>query len=190
MPLCGNSIATDRWFIARDMPELDDWLHYRMIDVSSVKELARRWYPRAYFACPDKHGGHRALADIIGSASSELRYYRETVFVPQPGPGLGDRAGGRRAVRQPAARHAEPRKRQPDDLQARLSAALIRYRYTSFSLPVKRAMVGVAQLAEHQVVVLGVVGSSPITHPKYVQFRRSRLRGRGLLFVCPISGAD
>ena len=85
VPLCGNSIATDRWFIARDMPELDNWLHYRMIDVSSVKELARRWYPRAYFASPEKHGGHRALADIIESVR-ELRYYRDAVFVPQPGP--------------------------------------------------------------------------------------------------------
>jgi oligoribonuclease len=84
-PLCGNSIATDRWFIARDMPVLDNWLHYRMIDVSSVKELARRWYPRAYFASPSKNGGHRALADIIESVQ-ELRYYREAVFVPQPGP--------------------------------------------------------------------------------------------------------
>jgi oligoribonuclease len=84
-PLCGNSIATDRWFIARDMPDLDNWLHYRMIDVSSVKELARRWYPRAYFASPDKHGGHRALADIIESVR-ELQYYRAAVFVPQPGP--------------------------------------------------------------------------------------------------------
>jgi oligoribonuclease len=84
-PLCGNTIATDRWFIARDMPELDGYLHYRMVDVSSVKELARRWYPRAYFASPDKHGGHRALADIRESVR-ELRYYREAVFVPQPGP--------------------------------------------------------------------------------------------------------
>jgi len=85
VPLCGNSIATDRWFIARDMPELDTHLHYRMIDVSSIKELARRWYPRAYFASPSKHGGHRALADITESVQ-ELRYYREAVFVPQPGP--------------------------------------------------------------------------------------------------------
>jgi oligoribonuclease len=98
VPLCGNSIATDRWFIARDMPELDNWLHYRMIDVSSVKELARRWYPRAYFASPDKHGGHRALADIIESVR-ELRYYREAVFVPPPGP---DSA----TARQIAARYA------------------------------------------------------------------------------------
>ena len=84
-PLCGNSIATDRSFIARDMPALDAYLHYRMVDVSSVKELARRWYPRAYFASPPKHGGHRALADIRESIQ-ELRYYRETMFVPQPGP--------------------------------------------------------------------------------------------------------
>ena len=84
-PLCGNSIATDRMFIARDMPELDAYLHYRMVDVSSIKELARRWYPRAYFASPEKHGGHRALADIRESIR-ELRYYREAIFVPPPGP--------------------------------------------------------------------------------------------------------
>src|SRR5262250_2820495 len=84
-PLCGNSIATDRSFIARDMPLLDAYLHYRMVDVSSIKELARRWYPRVYFASPPKHGGHRALADIRESIQ-ELRYYRETVFVPLPGP--------------------------------------------------------------------------------------------------------
>jgi oligoribonuclease len=85
VPLCGNSIATDRAFLARDMPELDAFLHYRMVDVSSIKELARRWYPRAYFASPDKHGGHRALADINDSVR-ELRYYREAIFVPTPGP--------------------------------------------------------------------------------------------------------
>jgi oligoribonuclease len=85
VPLCGNSIATDRTFLARDMPELDAFLHYRMVDVSSIKELARRWYPRAYFASPEKHGGHRALADIKESIR-ELRYYREAVFVPLPGP--------------------------------------------------------------------------------------------------------
>jgi len=84
-PLCGNSIATDRAFIARDMPLLDAYLHYRMVDVSSIKELARRWYPRVYFASPPKHGGHRALADIKESIQ-ELRYYREAVFVPPPGP--------------------------------------------------------------------------------------------------------
>jgi oligoribonuclease len=85
VPLCGNSIATDRWFLARDMSRLDGHLHYRMIDVSSVKELSRRWYPRVYFNAPSKHGGHRALADITESVN-ELRYYREAVFVPMPGP--------------------------------------------------------------------------------------------------------
>ncbi|WP_129840640.1 oligoribonuclease [Streptomyces sp. RFCAC02] len=84
-PLCGNTIGTDRGFLARDMPRLESHLHYRVIDVSSVKELARRWYPRAYFNSPEKGGNHRALADIRESIA-ELRYYRETVFVPQPGP--------------------------------------------------------------------------------------------------------
>jgi oligoribonuclease len=84
-PLCGNSIATDRAFVARDLPRLEEYLHYRMIDVSSLKELARRWYPRVYFASPAKVGGHRALADIRESIT-ELRYYREAVFVPLPGP--------------------------------------------------------------------------------------------------------
>ncbi len=83
-PLGGNSVATDRAFLARDMPSLEGHLHYRMIDVSSIKELSRRWYPRAYFASPDKNGGHRALADITESIA-ELRYYREAVFRPQPG---------------------------------------------------------------------------------------------------------
>ena len=84
-PMAGNSIATDRGFIARDLPALDEFLHYRMIDVSSIKELARRWYPRAYFQAPAKHGGHRALADITESIN-ELAYYRAAVFVPPPGP--------------------------------------------------------------------------------------------------------
>jgi oligoribonuclease len=84
-PLCGNSIATDRSFIARYLPKLDDHLHYRMVDVSSIKELSRRWYPRVYFNSPPKTGGHRALADIVDSIN-ELRYYRSTVFVPAPGP--------------------------------------------------------------------------------------------------------
>ena len=84
-PLCGNSIATDRAFLARDMPSLDAHLHYRMIDVSSIKELCRRWYPRVYFGQPAKGLAHRALADIVESIR-ELEYYRRTVFVPLPGP--------------------------------------------------------------------------------------------------------
>jgi len=84
-PLCGNSIATDRGFLAQEMPELDDHLHYRMVDVSSIKELARRWFPRVYFAQPPKGLAHRALADIIESVR-ELDYYRRSVFVPAPGP--------------------------------------------------------------------------------------------------------
>jgi len=83
-PLCGNSIATDRSFLARDMPKLDEHLHYRMIDVSSIKELCRRWYPRTYYGQPTKGLAHRALADIKESIR-ELEYYRRTVFVPGPG---------------------------------------------------------------------------------------------------------
>jgi oligoribonuclease len=84
-PLAGNTIATDRMFLTRDMPELDAHLHYRMVDVSSIKELCRRWYPRVFFAKPEKGLAHRALADIEESLR-ELRYYRATAFVAPPGP--------------------------------------------------------------------------------------------------------
>ena len=84
-PLAGNSVGTDKMFMVRDMPALINHLHYRTIDVSTIKELARRWYPRAYFAAPKKAGGHRALADILESID-ELRYYRATVFAAEPGP--------------------------------------------------------------------------------------------------------
>lgn len=84
-PLAGNSVATDKAFLERYMKKLVDFMHYRIIDVSSIKELARRWYPRIYFASPEKHGGHRALADILESID-ELRYYRAAMFVDQPGP--------------------------------------------------------------------------------------------------------
>ncbi|MET8553754.1 oligoribonuclease [Streptomyces sp. NPDC004959] len=84
-PLCGNTVGTDRNFLARDMADLEGFLHYRIVDVSSIKELARRWFPRAYFNAPEKKGNHRALADIRESIA-ELRYYREAVFVAQPGP--------------------------------------------------------------------------------------------------------
>ncbi len=97
-PLAGNTVATDRAFLARDMATLEAFLHYRIVDVSSIKELARRWYPRAYYAAPAKSGNHRALADIQESIE-ELRYYRDTVFVPLPGP---DSA----TAKEIAARHA------------------------------------------------------------------------------------
>lgn len=84
-PLAGNSIGTDRAFLAAFMPRLDSHLHYRNIDVSTIKELARRWFPRIYFNAPAKNGGHRALADILESIR-ELRYYRRAVFVAEPGP--------------------------------------------------------------------------------------------------------
>jgi oligoribonuclease len=98
-PLAGNTVGTDRAFISRDMPDLDAFLHYRIVDVSSIKELSRRWYPRAYFAAPVKRGNHRALADILESIE-ELRYYRAAIFVPPPGPesaearALADEHGG------------------------------------------------------------------------------------------------
>jgi oligoribonuclease len=84
-PLAGNTVATDRAFLARDMLVLEAFLHYRIVDVSSIKELSRRWFPRAYYQAPPKRGNHRALADIQESIE-ELRYYREAVFVPSPGP--------------------------------------------------------------------------------------------------------
>lgn len=85
VPLAGNTISTDRAFIARDMPRFESFLHYRNIDVSSIKELVRRWYPRAFYQAPAKNGNHRALADIQESIE-ELRFYRDAFFVPQPGP--------------------------------------------------------------------------------------------------------
>ncbi|CAB4672574.1 MAG: oligoribonuclease [Actinobacteria bacterium] len=84
-PLAGNSVGVDRTFIARDMPLLNDYLHYRTVDVSSIKELARRWHPRVYFNAPEKTGNHRALGDIKDSIN-ELKYYREAIFTPAPGP--------------------------------------------------------------------------------------------------------
>ncbi|MFD5225380.1 oligoribonuclease [Microbacterium sp. NPDC058342] len=84
-PLAGNTIGTDRSFLAKYMPRIDQYLHYRNVDVSSVKELSRRWYPRVFFQAPEKHGGHRALADILESIR-ELQYYRDAVFIAQPGP--------------------------------------------------------------------------------------------------------
>jgi oligoribonuclease len=96
-PLAGNSIATDRGFITRDMPDLDSFLHYRMIDVSSIKELCRRWYPRIYYGQPAKGLAHRALADIHESIR-ELQYYRRTAFVPPPGPTTSEIAAAAEAI--------------------------------------------------------------------------------------------
>lgn len=96
-PLAGNSIGTDRAFLARDMPTLEAHVHYRNVDVSSIKELARRWYPKIYYQSPEKNGNHRALADVQESIE-ELRYYREALFVPRPGPESS-------ALREIAARH-------------------------------------------------------------------------------------
>ena len=88
-PLAGNTIGTDRAFLARYMPQVDSHLHYRNVDVSSIKELVRRWLPRIYFNAPEKNGGHRALADILESIR-ELEYYRKAAFVAEPGPTTGE----------------------------------------------------------------------------------------------------
>jgi oligoribonuclease len=105
-PLAGNSIATDRGFIARDMRKLDEYLHYRMIDVSSIKELCRRWYPRIYFGQPEKGLAHRALADIHESIQ-ELKYYRRTAFVAPPGPSTSEIAAVAAELGPQAASHGE-----------------------------------------------------------------------------------
>jgi oligoribonuclease len=106
-PLCGNSIATDRGFLARDMPAFDQFLHYRMVDVSSVKELARRWYPKVYFNQPTKGLAHRALADILESVQ-ELAYYRRAIFVPPPGPSIDEAAAAAAAVGGVPAESTDP----------------------------------------------------------------------------------
>ena len=105
-PLAGNSIATDRGFIARDMPALDNFLHYRMIDVSSIKELCRRWFPRIYYGQPERGLAHRALADIQESFK-ELRYYRRTAFVTPPGPSASEIAEAVNELDRPAASDEE-----------------------------------------------------------------------------------
>jgi oligoribonuclease len=106
-PLAGNSVGTDRGFLARDMPTLENHLHYRIVDVSSIKELARRWYPRVYFASPAKSGGHRALADIRESIQ-ELKYYRDVLFVPQPGPSSEEAREVAKKYTLPPVNTAEP----------------------------------------------------------------------------------
>ncbi len=158
-PLAGNSVGTDRAFLARDMPALDGHLRYRIIDVSSIKELARRWYPRAYFASPQKAGGHRALADIEESIR-ELRYYREAVFVPPPGP---DTDAARRLL--------------PGTWNTPRSD---RYALRTAEGPAVLAHVGgVAQPVERRPVVADVIGSSPVTNPSSAYLRLSRRYHRG-----------
>ncbi|WP_459645689.1 oligoribonuclease [Kineococcus sp. NUM-3379] len=106
-PLAGSSVHTDRAFLTRDMPGLVGHLHYRIVDVSSLKELARRWFPRVYFNTPKKHGGHRALADIRESIQ-ELKYYREVLFVQDPGPdSVTARAAGSRLELRPQVAEAD-----------------------------------------------------------------------------------
>ncbi len=155
-PLAGNSIATDRGFIARDMAKLDDYLHYRMIDVSSIKELCRRWYPRIYFGQPEKGLAHRALADIHESIR-ELKYYRSTAFVAQPGPSTERHCRHRGRARPAEGRRA--RNRFGSGAPEQLSI------YEPHTPKGTAAMVAVVQLVEHQVVILAVAGSSPVSHP-------------------------
>ncbi len=107
-PLAGNTIGTDRAFLSKYMPRVDGHLHYRSVDVSSIKELCRRWFPRVYFNAPEKHGGHRALADILESIR-ELEYYRRAGFIPEPGPTTEDV----RAVAAEVVEKWEPRLAQP-----------------------------------------------------------------------------
>ena len=136
-------------FLAKYMPRLDTHLHYRNVDVSSIKELARRWFPRIYFNAPEKNGGHRALADILESIR-ELDYYRAAAFVAPPGPDHR---------RHPGARLGRGGKMGSADGLESMSC-LIGRRLSA------GAMVGIAQLVERLVVVQEVAGSSPVTHPK------------------------
>ncbi|WP_062204243.1 oligoribonuclease [Demequina salsinemoris] len=105
-PLAGNTVGMDKAFLERDMPQLMERLHYRVVDVSSLKELVRRWYPRVFFHAPDKTGNHRALGDIQDSIA-ELRYYRETVLVPLPGPDSDEARASAERVVHPSAEGAE-----------------------------------------------------------------------------------
>ena len=175
-PLGGNTVATDRGFLARDMAELEAHLHYRIIDVSSIKELSRRWFPRAYFAAPTKNGGHRALADIRESIA-ELRYYREAVFVPPPGPSTEQARAiaARHVVDHGRAWSGAPPSSRYDGSRCGRNGIL------GCRAPV---MVGVAQLVEHLVVVQVAAGSSPVTHPT-VSSPRSACAGRGFALFHP-----
>ena len=131
-PLAGNTVATDRSFLIRDMPSLESFLHYRIVDVSSIKELSRRWFPRAYYQAPSKRGNHRALADIQESIE-ELRYYRETVFVPSPGPDsdTARAVATSTAARSPACPRRRPRRRPQRSDTDSLLTVLLAYTFVS-----------------------------------------------------------
>ena len=146
-------------FIARDMPTLDSFLHYRMIDVSSIKELCRRWYPRIYFGQPAKGLAHRALADIHESIR-ELQYYRDTAFVPPPGPATSEIAA---VVADLQSETDTPE--ETDSAAERLERLVSTSPLVSPLSGPRAAMVGVVQLVERQVVILNVAGSSPVSHP-------------------------
>ncbi len=180
MPLAGNSIATDRGFLARDMPELDGHLHYRMVDVSSIKELCRRWYPRIFFAKPEKGLAHRALADIEESI-------RELTLLPahhvRRRPRTDLRAGpGRGRAAQPPV--VNPLRTEP--ASERYPATL---NWSSSGRGLAGRMVGVAQLVEHLVVVQVVAGSSPVTHPMSEPHRPVAAPPRVSVGTAPGSGA-
>ncbi len=164
-PLAGNSVATDRAFVARDMPDLDAYLHYRIVDVSSIKELSRRWFTKAYYGAPVKRGNHRALADIQESIE-ELRYYREAVFVALARP-------RRRDGRGIAERVAGSVTGTGTDSGSAAAVLALHFSAVIGSRPVP--VVGIAQLVERRVVVADVAGSSPVTHPRlYEPCRRRR----------------
>ena len=145
-PLAGNTIGTDRMFLAKYMPAVDEFLHYRNVDVSSIKEVSRRWFPRAYFQAPAKDGGHRALADILESI-------RELELLPH------ERCSSTSPVRRAIRRATSPASL---GVVVRLENLIDKI---GMSAPPGATMVAVAQLVEHRVVVAGVAGSSPVSHP-------------------------
>jgi oligoribonuclease len=167
-PLGGNSVGTDRVFLVRDMPEIVEHLHYRVIDVSTIKELSRRWFARAYFQSPAKMGGHRALGDIKDSID-ELRYYREAVFVPAPGPDSATARHGRRHGTVICAtfcgNFGENRKSGKTTPEQQVSYLSLPFQPAGSPEGALGHMVGVAQLAERLVVVQEVAGSTPVAHP-------------------------
>ena len=160
------------------MPDLDDFLHYRIVDVSSIKELSRRWFPRAYFAAPTKRGNHRALADILESIE-ELRYYRAAVFVPSPGP---DSAEAKALAHEVGGSLTGLGHVPPDGSPE----ALIALHFLAGPGWIRCRMVGVAQLVERRVVVADVAGSSPVTHPTLDRYAEPLVRSdavRGSLLL-------